>query len=268
MTLVHTPADRQFTLGHTPKETRPPRKPGRARALLAAAWLAALAAAPAARADQTDSAQFDLQLRGISAGTLALSGAIEGAGYAASGRLQSAGLVAWLRKISYDARASGSLRAGKFTPHRYEEKADTGRRRTEAVMDYRAGVPQLKVYNPPRAPQDQDIDPASQGGTVDPLTAAYATLRDIPADQACQLQLTLFDGKRRSQIRLSDPRPAEGGLTCAGEYRRLQGFSADDMAEKSRFPFTLHYRDLGDGRLRVTQVTMDTIYGKGALKRR
>lgn len=234
-----------------------------------AATLAVVVAAGGATADQQDNAVFDLTLRGLYTGTLSVAGAIEGKSYAASGMLKSGGLVALVRKVRYDARARGSLSKGRFTPARYEEDADTGKRQSQSVMDYRAGVPQVKVYTTPKPPRPGDVDPATQGGTVDPLTAAYAALRDVAPAEACRLKLVLFDGRRRSQVVLADPKPAsDGGLTCTGEYRRLEGFSAEEMADKSRFPFTLTYAPLPDGRLRVMEISMDTIYGKGRLTRR
>lgn len=234
----------------------------------AVALAAGLSAATAA-AGQRDDAVFDLTLRGIRVGTLSFSGAIENGRYSVAGVLKSGGLVALLKKVRYDARARGVYRAGRFTPTRYEEDADTGRRQSQSVMDYRAGVPQVKVYNPPKPPREGDIDPATQGGTVDPLTALYAALRDMPADRVCRLKLTLFDGRRRSRITLGEPRPGNpGGVTCAGEYRRLAGFSQEDMDEKSRFPFVLSYEPSGSGLLRVREIAMDTLYGKGRLTRR
>lgn len=233
------------------------------------AAVAVILAAGGAAAGQQDSAIFDLTLKGLHTGTLSVSGAIEGRSYAASGVLKSGGLVALVRKVRYDARARGTVVNGTFTPARYEEDADTGKRRSQSVMDYRGGVPQVKVYNPPKAPRPGDLDPATQGGTVDPLTAAYAALRDVAPEEACKLKLVMFDGRRRSQVVLTDPKPAAGGgLTCTGEYRRLEGFSAEEMAEKARFPFRMTYAPLPDGRLRVMEISMDTIYGKGRLTRR
>jgi hypothetical protein len=40
------------------------------------------------------------------------------------------------------------------------------------------------------------------------------------------------------------------------------------MAERTTFPFTLTYKPAGNGRMRVTEVAMETIYGKAAMKRR
>ena len=216
-----------------------------------AAVAAICLAAGNAAADQKDGAVFDLTLRGIHAGTLSVSGTTEGKSYAAAGVLKSGGLVALIRKVRYDARALGSHANGRFTPSRYEEDADTGKRQSQSVMEYRSGIPQVKVYNPPKTPRPGDVDPATQGGTVDPLTAAFAALRDVAREDACDLRLVMFDGRRRSQVVLADPRDtSDGGLVCTGEYRRLEGYSAEEMAEKSRFPFRMTYVPLADGRLR------------------
>lgn len=215
-----------------------------------------------------ETAVFDLTVRGLRAGTLSFSGQEGGGKYAVTGRLESAGLVGMLKKVRYDGSAQGAAKGARFTPSRYSEKADTGKRQSESVMDYRRGVPQVKVYNPPRAAGDGGLDPATQGGTVDPLTAMFASLRDVPAGQECNLSLQMFDGKRRSQVVLGKPKAADGGVTCAGEYRRLAGFSAEDMAEKTRFPFSLMLTPIDGGRMRVTEVKMDSLYGKASLKRR
>ena len=236
-----------------------------ALAVLAAVLAAVLTASPS-RAE--DPVVFDLSIRGIRAGTLSFSGEAAAGRYAVSGWLESTGLVGLVRQVRYDGQAEGSLRQGRFTPARYREQADTGKRQSESVMEYRRGVPQVKVYNPPRDLGSDGVDPATQGGTVDPLTALFATLRDVPPGEECNQTLTLFDGKRRSQIVLDAPDAVEGGLACPGEYRRLAGFSADDMAEKTRFPFTVRLVPGASGLMQVDEVTMESIYGNARLKRR
>ena len=217
---------------------------------------------------QTDQAAFDLAVRGFSAGSLRFSATQKGAGYAVSGRLESGGLVGMLRKIRYDASARGSLSKGRYVPSAYTEQADTGKRQSAATMEYKRGVPQVKAYDPPREPQPGDVDPATMRGSVDPLTALYATLRDVDAGQECTVSWQMFDGRRSTQLRLSRPQANGDTVVCAGEYRRLAGYSADEMAEKTRFPFTLTYAPAGDGRMRVVEVAMDSLYGKATLKRR
>jgi hypothetical protein len=230
------------------------------------AVLAAVLAASSSRAD--DPVVFDLSIRGIRAGTLSFSGQATDGRYTVSGRLESTGLVGLVRQVAYDGTAEGSLLQGRFTPARYREQADTGKRQSEAVMEYRRGVPQVKVYNPPREPGSDGIDPATQGGTVDPLTALFATLRDVAPGEECNRTLMMFDGKRRSQLVLGAPSAIKGGTACPGEYRRLAGFSADDMAEKTRFPFLVRLGPAKSGLMQVEEVTMESIYGNARLKRR
>jgi len=221
----------------------------------------------AARAE--DPVVFDLTLRGIEAAVLSFTGTVDGNRYSVTGRLQSAGLVGMLKSIRYEGASQGTVRGAQFTPQRYVEKADTGRRKSVAEMRYSRGVPQIKSYDPPREVDEAGLDPATQGGTVDPLTAMFVVLRDVPQGQECNLSLILFDGKRRSEVRLGAPEAGkDGGVTCPGEYRRLEGYSAEDMAEKTRFPFTLTLSSPRDGVRQATEVRMETLFGRAVMTRR
>lgn len=236
---------------------------------LAALTLSALLATASHAETIKDQAIFDLELRGITAGTLSFSANQEGEGYAVVGRLASSGLLAMVRKVSYDARAQGRIKAGRYIPSRYSEKADTGKRQSESVIEYQGGVPEVRVYNPPRDPAPFDVDASTQGGSVDPLTALYATLRDVAPGQECNRTVQMFDGRRASQLALGKPQAGtDGTVTCPGEYRRVAGFSPEDMAEKTRFPFTLTYTPVETGVMRVTEVAMESLYGRARLVRR
>ena len=214
-----------------------------------------------------DKHSFDVTLRGLRAATLSFAGEQSGKAYAVTGKLESRGLAAMVRKVRYDATVRGSAKGGKYAPAAYSEKTNTGKRKSTSDIAYRRGVPQVKSYDPPRDPQPGDLNPAKQGGTVDPLTALYATLRDVDAGQECKVALQMFDGRRRSQIVLSGRKAAGDGVTCRGEYRRVAGFSAEDMAEKTRFPFVLTYAPTDQGRMRVVTVTTETLFGTATLTR-
>lgn len=233
------------------------------RIVAAAAMIAALAAGTALAED----GKFDLVLKGITAGSLTFSGDVDGGSYAVKGRLKTGGLAALLKKVRYDATASGSYSDGRFRPASYSESADTGKRQSESLMSWKGNVPQVRSYDPPRQPRDWDVDPATQAGAVDPLTAMFATLRDVEPGQECKISLRMFDGRRATQIATSAPKAAGETVVCSGEYRRLAGFSPEDMAEKTRFPFTLTYAPNGAGKMRVTEVAMDTLFGKARLVR-
>lgn len=234
-------------------------------AMIAAVMSVSAMSASVARAEQVS---FDLVLMGLTAGRLTYDGSINGGSYAVSGRLQTTGLAALLKQVRYDATAKGRVAKGVFTPEAYTEDANTGKRQSRSVMGYRRGVPQVTEYQPARAPRSTDVDPATQGGTVDPLTALFATLADVAPGQECRTKLRLFDGRRASQLTTGGRKQSGDTVTCTGEYRRVAGFSADEMADRVSFPFTLTYSPQANGTMRVTEVAMQTIYGRGWLVRR
>jgi len=235
-------------------------------ALVLAGPLALPAAAQSGRIE--DRATFDIVLRGISAGRLTVAGAQEGNRYTVSGRLESTGIAAMLRKFLYTAQASGTITNGRYAPSRYSEDANTGKRQSRNSMQFRAGVPVQVVAEPAREPRPYDVAPATMRGAVDPVTALYATLRDVDAGSECASNQHMFDGRRATQIALSKPQKQGDRVTCTGEYRRVAGFSPEDMAEKTHFPFTLTYAPAEQGRMRVIEVSTDTLYGKALMKRR
>lgn len=236
----------------------------------AAFALACAAALPAiALAERVeDKATFTVVIRGINAASLGFSAVQEGNRYAVSGLLKSAGLAALLRKISYSATAKGAVSGSRYTPFSYVEQADNGKTKSTSKMTYARGVPSAVQYTPPRAGRDKDVDPATMGGTVDTLTALYAILRDVDPGQECKVSLKMYDGRYVSSIAISKPEAQGDSVVCAGQYIRIAGFKPAEMAERTTFPFTLTYEPAGNGRMRVTEVAMESIYGKAAMKRR
>jgi hypothetical protein len=235
------------------------------RRLLSALLCVALAL-PAA-AQTTHSATYDLRLSGIRAGVVSFSAVEDGRQYSAAARAVSSGLVSLVRDVGYDARATGRITDRGLVPTRYQESANTGERVSRAVMEYVRGVPQVKSYDPPQERRSRDVDPATQGGTVDPMTAIFALLRDVPRDEVCTLTVEVFDGRRASRVSTSAPREDGDRILCEGEYRRVAGFSERQMREKTRFPFAIVYAPAGD-RYQVERIEIDTLYGRATLDRR
>lgn len=231
------------------------------RVLTVLVVMAGLGGSPVWAEGSTD-AVFDVAIRGLNAGTLTVKGSEQSGAYSTTGVLQSGGLVGLIARLKYTASAKGRVNGTSFQPSRYDENADTGKRKSKTTMRYAGGVPRVV------AGETGALNPATQKGTVDPQTAIYAAFRDVNADEVCKLDVQMFDGKRRSQVRLGNPRAQGGMIICDGEYRRLKGFSAEDMAEKSRFPFNLFYAKTGDGRYRVEKVVTQTLYGNASLTRR
>lgn len=237
---------------------------------IAAMALSLCAALPgAALAERIeDKATFDVVIRGISAAALGFSAVQEGNRYAVSGLLKSAGIAAMFRKISYTATAKGAVSGTRYTPFSYVEDSDNGKKKSTSKMTYSGGVPSAVQYTPAREAREKEVNPATMGGTVDTLTALYAILRDVDAGQECKISLKMYDGRYVSSIAISKPKAKGDAVVCSGQYRRIAGFKPEEMAERTTFPFTLTYAPAGNGRMRVTEVAMESIYGKAAMKRR
>lgn len=239
--------------------------------ILAALSLAALPLAPPAPAfaqEQRQDARFALEIRGITVGELLFAGLETPASYAVSGTVRTTGLAGMLRKMQYDAKVQGLRTPPRFAPMRYEQSGGIGSRYTEEVVVWSGGLPRIERQDPPRPARDRDADPAQQRGTVDTLTALYATLRDVAPGEECQANLALYDGRYRMQLRMSAPQRNGTATTCTGDYIRVAGFTAEEMAERTHFPFTVHYAAQPDGQMRVVRVTMDSLYGSARLVRR
>lgn len=216
----------------------------------------------------SETGTFDITLRGLKAGVLSYRGEERNGRYAASGAVRAAGIAAALVEAQVDTAAQGRVSGNSYRPERYTENGQQGGDRLVVRYDYRGGVPVI-TRDPPRAKPPKHAAPANrQAGTLDPMTTAYAMLRDRTRDKACKLDIDLYDGRRRSRIRYAKAAPRDGGgLTCHGEYRRVAGFSPEELAERPVWPFTVIYEPKGD-LLRVTEVIVPTTYGNLRMRRR
>ena len=204
---------------------------------------------------QTEGGQFDLLVRGIKAASVSYSADRDGKVYGVTGRVQTTELAAVIKRLRYDGAAAGIVVKGRLRPASYRESADTGRRQSEATLAYEGGVPEVTAYSAandavPGEVDPGDVDPTTMGGSVDPLNAFYATMGSVEAGRECNLSLTLFDGKRASQLQIGAPVAAGDRVTCDGSYIRVKGFSAREMAKQTRFSFSLiivHRRRAGCG---------------------
>lgn len=243
-----------------------PRLPLKTVAL--ALLLAAPNVPPALATPERSDARFDVELRGLRAGVLILQGAHNASSYAAAARLETTGLVNLIRRVRFDAGVEGRVQGGRLAPLSYREDVDTGRRESRTVMEFRNGVPRIVSAEPEREPRPWHLDPATQGGTVDPMTTLFQILRDVPREAACRLDLPLFDGRRRGQVVLGAPQPNGDGVICHGEFRRVAGYSDDEMAEATSFPFRVVYAPAENGLLQVIRVEAESLHGRGRLVRR
>ena len=226
--------------------------------------LCALLPATASAADRIE-ALYDIAIRGFRVGELRLTSEEASGRYSVAAAVDSTGAVGFFRPFSYRARSWGAVRDGLPAPDRYTETADTGRRQSEAELAYDAGVPTVVRYGSPRPPGADSPDPRTQGGTLDPLSGIWAVLR---GPSACGRTLVVFDGARRSHVRLGAASPVDGGVACTGEYRRLKGFTADELSRHVAFPMTVIYAPDAEGVMRARRVEVQSVYGLATVDRR
>ncbi|WP_172296383.1 DUF3108 domain-containing protein [Pseudoruegeria sp. HB172150] len=222
-------------------------------------------AAPA-RAEETV-AEFTIGLRGVTIGTLRLSGLRSEERYSASAAINSVGVAEGIHPFSYRGKVEGEPFRDGYIPGHYEESINTGRRQSSAVIEYWSGVPKVLSVRSLAATAADSPVPHLQGDALDPLTVLFDMMRDRQVGPICNRRHFLFDGVRRSMLRLGAP-AVEGDLvTCYGEYRRLKGFAADEMARQRSFSLAAVYEHAA-GRLRLVRVDVDSVYGVVTLHRR
>ncbi|MFN3721714.1 MAG: DUF3108 domain-containing protein [Paracoccaceae bacterium] len=226
----------------------------------AVAGCVALCLASPAPAQEPDVARYTVSVRGITAGKLSLAAKHEGAAYALTATSGSAGIAGVFRSFSLTSRTQGAERNGRLIPQHYTAEAKGAREGRGADLRFDGGLATVISADPPEADAPL-VDPTQHKGVVDPLTGMYSVLRDTTRDAACRLDLKMFDGHRVNSITLSGPQVDGNNVTCRGRYRRIDGYPAKELAKRPESTFTVIYRPLAQGVLRVSEVTVDSAFG-------
>ena len=220
-----------------------------------------------------DNVIFDVMVLGIQVGSMTMAAQANENSYGASAVLKPNSLVRIFTKyndVKYVASAQGWLRGNGFEPVRYAEIANTGSRVSEVEIKYRNGVPEDVVYSPPRERTETDVDPLSQGGSIDPMTAFYIVLRDVKTEELCDIEFSMFDGRRQSKVLIEPPVWSRGNATCSASYVRVAGFSERETSERTEFPITFKYRPRkgGAGWFELFELETESRFGSLSARRR
>lgn len=238
------------------------------RRRLIATTLLMLTALPALAQDALE-ARFDVSFRGLTGGQIAISANERGGAYVVTAQGRPTGVMGALVKYQYDGTARGTVRGGRHAVTSYEERELDNGDLTGAKMTFRAGRPTRVTFDPPRPPEPWDIEPTAQSGVIDTLSALYLLVRATEVSGACNQSYDLFDGRHVSRMTLNAPQAgADGGIVCSGEYRRLRGYSPEEMAKTPSVPMTVLYAPSGDGRVQVTEIRATSRLGDAVLRRR
>ncbi|SDL22192.1 DUF3108 domain-containing protein [Aliiruegeria lutimaris] len=225
----------------------------------------ALACATAAAAEE---GRFAVSIAGFGAGTISFQGSEANGRYEASGQVASKGLASRLYPAQISVAVRGGVSGNRYAPAHYKETAIRKGKTKHATFRYANATPEVTKNPPDKNRKSYHAEAKDQKGTVDPMTAAFAILRDRPADLACNLDISPFDGRERTRIRMRGGTRKGDQLTCPGTYSRIDGFSDREMAEKVHWPFSVVYTVLPDGTHRVTEVVVPTTLGKVRMQRR
>ena len=223
--------------------------------------------APAVAKDEIHS--YKVYVGGLTVGTLNMSARIENGRYAAVAKVIGGGLIGAIFDLQFSGRSDGSVDgAGGFNAQKYTaEERDDGETK-KRLLQFRGGTPTKVEFSPARKPRSYDIDPGKQRGTVDPITAALTLLQDTPAEKACGRSVEIFDGSKRTRIKLDKLQSgSDGSFACNGVFSRIAGYSDKQLAKQNAFPFTIHYKQSNDG-LVVTKFDAASIFGRISAVRR
>ncbi len=215
---------------------------------------------------QSYDATFDFFLAGIRAGELKFTGQESGGRYTAASSIRSAGMVGIFADFFFDGSATGSVTAsGRVVPDSFVSRSKSPRAERDTRIEWQGGAPVSVSVEPPRS---SSPDPASQAGTLDPVSAGFALFRDGPAGEICDTRVDVFDGSRRSRLELGAPKlGSDGEISCAGRYARLEG-EEHSMSAKQDHGFRLVFRANGDGVARLERIEAPTGFGTAVAERR
>lgn len=219
-------------------------------------WLGAQAA------EAQQALRFDVLFRGVVVAEITLVARDSGADYALAGAIRATGLAGVFARVRFGMQAEGVLAGDVPRPARYAEDVDTGRRVSMVEMRFAGGLPEILRQSP--APGPGAVPPEAAAGTVDPLSALWRIVRGgaLP----CDWQLQVYDGVRRSEIVLGRAQ-GDGPLSCEGLYRRIAGFTSEEMADRRSFPFALRY-EAREGAFVLTEVAGMSLLGPIRILRR
>jgi len=211
-----------------------------------------------------EQASFGFSIAGIRVGALTMASEQAGSDYTASSRIDTAGVAGIFADFFFDGRSTGSVgRDGAVVPANYAATSKSPRALRETRIGWEGGVPVSVSVEPPRSSAPE---PADQGGTLDPVSAGFKLFRTQPADSVCGSTVDVFDGSRRSRLKLGKPVPEGPNLACAGTFARIEG-EAHSMADLQEFPFRLVFESAGDGLYRLERIEAPTNFGQAVIAR-
>lgn len=205
------------------------------------------------------STTYDLYLGGIRAGELTIDARFSADRYSATSVMRTAGIVGALYGASFEAESKGRLGADGLEPERFRATAQMSGDRQRVEMTYRGRAPESVRAEPDFVPKPWQIEPAHQAGTLDPVSAAIATLAPAPTAEICDRSIDIYDGRRRYALDLGEPKADGARISCPALYRRVAGYKAKEL--KETIAFTAWFEERPDGMEHLVRAAGDSMLG-------
>ena len=218
------------------------RGPGLRVACLTLVLAATPLLAPPAQADQSTT-HYAVTLLGVPVGAMSVTQSWSGATYAAASAFHTTGVVALVRDVGFEMQSEGQREGQHLRPERYRERVNTGERTSNGEVTFAGGD-------------------RRQG----PNSAMVEVLSDRPLSQGCGFHATIFDGEREHDVRIAEGSASGGTYVCHGQMLRTKGYSAEELAQRNGYSFTVTYAVDGD-QLRFAHADVSTQYGPARVSR-
>lgn len=224
------------------------------------------AAALDAKTEPALSGLFKLSIGGVKAGEVRIDGTTREGRYRIAASIGTAGVVRTFYKAGIDAEVEGAADEAGLAPQRFQSRSFDPDKTRNVEMRYADGAPAVAA-EPAYDPKPWELDPATQTGTLDPLSAALTAFAPRPAGELCDRTVRIFDARRLFAVSLeAESRPQRGVITCEAAYVRLGGFKPKMLA-KPPFPFRVEFVERTDGLWEIERAVGPTPVGQAVLAR-
>ena len=234
---------------------------------LIAALLALAPISAAASESVTEALSYRAYIGGVPLGTLNLKIELDETNYSTEAKFDVGGWLSWALDTDARASSSGSLSAGAPIPEEFRYWVRDGKkeRNTEMLFDA-SGNPSEVRADPVFRQRSYDINTLDEvRQSVDPASAV--ALLAAPRPAACELDMTVFDGRKLHRITLRpSTKKSEEYARCEGRYERLAGFKAKYMVpERRAYSFDAELTQIAPNRWRPKRVWAKTKFGNAVV---
>lgn len=210
---------------------------------------------------ETDRKSYRVSIAGFPVGTAQYDATLGDGRYQIQGFMGSTGFFGAFLASRYSGAVVGQVRSDGLRPERFRGRFEQSRKFAEVDVLYAGGAPTQVSRKPNRPRLPHEVAASEVGRALDPISALYVLLRDVPENQLCTQAFTVFEGSRTSRIRLQRAQTSDGSVVCNGEYRRIDGFTKTQMADRVTFPFQLNYAAGPNGAFVVQEFLATTFWG-------